>query len=120
MAKSATGWAYIAGLDAAERTELLAELRASLGKEWSTVEPKLSRALRQFETQGYIVNKGSLHPRVNSVAVPLRSETGSTLLSISSGGISEIFDDDKLVRIGGELKALAEKLAPLLDYHQTM
>jgi DNA-binding IclR family transcriptional regulator len=119
MATSATGWAYLAGLETAERNKLMAELSASLGRQWSVIEPRLTTALRQFEKQGYIVNKGSLHARINSVAVPVKSPDGSITLSISSGGISEIFNTEKLVQIGLELKVLAAKLGPLLAYQPT-
>jgi DNA-binding IclR family transcriptional regulator len=119
MATSATGWAYLAGLEAAERNKLVADLSASLGKQWSTVEPKLVAALRQFDKQGYIVNKGSLHARINSVAVPILSPDRSVTLSISSGGISEIFNSEKLALIGAELKSLANKLGPLLSFQRT-
>jgi DNA-binding IclR family transcriptional regulator len=118
MATSATGWAYLAGLEVAERNKLMAELSASLGKQWSVIEPRLSTALRNFEKQGYIVNKGSLHPRINSVAVPVKSPDSSTILSISSGGISEVFTSETLARIGAELKILAAKLGPLLAYQR--
>lgn len=118
MATSATGWAYLAGLEQAERNRLVADLSASLGKQWSTVEPKLTSALRQFDKQGYIVNKGSLHARINSVAVPILSPDRSVTLSISSGGISEIFNSEKLALIGAELKALANKLGPLLSFQR--
>lgn len=114
IATSATGWAYIAGLATAEQTELLAELRVSMGKEWSMIEPKLLAALRDFEKQGYIVNKGSLHPRINSVAVPVKSAESGTILSLSSGGINEVFTKDVLAQVGADLKQLAQKLAPLL------
>jgi DNA-binding IclR family transcriptional regulator len=113
IATSATGWAYLAGLETAERNKLMAVLSASLGRQWSTIEPKLTTALRQFEKQGYIVNKGSLHARINSVAVPVKSSDGSITLSISSGGISELFNSEKLAEIGSELKVLAVKLGPL-------
>jgi DNA-binding IclR family transcriptional regulator len=116
LATSATGWAYLAGLETAERNKLMAVLSASLGRQWSTIEPKLTTALRQFEKQGYIVNKGSLHARINSVAVPVKSSDGSITLSISSGGISELFNSEKLAEIGSELKVLAVKLGPLPSY----
>ena len=38
---------------------------------------------------------------------------------ISSGGISEIFNSEKLALIGAELKSLANKLGPLLSFQRT-
>lgn len=114
LATSATGWAYIAGLSPAERKKALDELRAERRENWPEIEAKLLEALNDFETTGYIVNVGSLHARINSVAVPILSPNGGEILSLSSGGISQIFDPGKLAEIGRELKTLAEKLAPLL------
>jgi DNA-binding IclR family transcriptional regulator len=116
MATSATGWAYLAGLGRAERDELVAELRQSQGRQWGAIEPRLTTALRQFDKQGYVVNKGSLHARINSVAAPIKSHDGSITLSISSDGIGEVFNSEKLAQIGSELKRLAAKLGPLLSY----
>ena len=114
LAVSATGWAYIAGLGEAEREGVIAELRAEGRANWDEIEAKLRSGLKAFARQGYIENIGLLHPQINSVAVPVRSRDGSTVLSLSSGGISQIFSRDKLAVIGTELKALAERLAPLV------
>jgi DNA-binding IclR family transcriptional regulator len=119
LATSATGWAYIAGLGLTERKAVLNELRAERRDNWAEIEPKLLEALHDYESTGYIVNIGSLHARINSVAVPIRSPDGHEILSLSSGGISQVFDPAKLAEIGLELKKLAEKLAPLISLQLT-
>jgi DNA-binding IclR family transcriptional regulator len=113
LATSVTGWAYLAGLGDAERESLCAEL-ARTAPGWADLRLKIDQALKEFELSGYVVNKGSLHPQVNAVAVPLRAEDGKTLLSLSSGGISQLFDDDKLREIGEELRQLSALLRPAL------
>ncbi len=118
LATSATGWAYIAGLGSAERKAVLAELRAERRENWAEIEPKLLEALNDYDAAGYIVNIGSLHARINSVAVPIPSPDGNEILSLSSGGISQVFDPAKLAEIGRELKNLADKLTPLLMWQQ--
>ena len=114
LATSATGWAYIAGLGQAERKAVLSELRAERRENWAEIETKLLDALNDYDSTGYIVNIGSLHARINSVAVPIHSPDCSEILSLSSGGIIQVFDPTKLAEIGRELKNLADKLAPLL------
>jgi DNA-binding IclR family transcriptional regulator len=116
LGTSATGWAYIAGLNQQERETVITDLRVAMGKQWAEIEPRLKAALRGYEATGYVVNKGSLHKRINSVGVPLQSPDGSVRLALSSGGISEIFQPDKLSQVGSDLKALAAKLAPLLSH----
>jgi DNA-binding IclR family transcriptional regulator len=116
LGTSATGWAYIAGLNDKERGTVITDLRAAVGKQWAEMEPRLLAALRAYEKTGYVINKGSLHKRINSVGVPVQSPDGSVRLALSSGGISEIFQPEKLSQVGSDLKVLAAKLAPLLSY----
>jgi DNA-binding IclR family transcriptional regulator len=119
LATSATGWAYIAGLGEPERQATIDALRAEGRDNWDQVEADLQEALRHHQETGYIINRGWLHPQINSVAAPIRSADGNCVLSLSSGGISHIFSSQKLEQIGRELTKLAAKLAPLLTWQKT-
>jgi DNA-binding IclR family transcriptional regulator len=114
LASSVTGWAYMAGLDDVARENLFEELAKAEQQRWPALLPKIRKALKAYAHTGYVVNKGSLHAQINAVGVPIRAEDGSVLLSLSSGGISQVFDDDKLKEIGGELRQLADRLRPAL------
>jgi DNA-binding IclR family transcriptional regulator len=105
---------YLAGLPQAQREALLEELGRVEQQRWPELLPQIRRALRDFADTGYVINKGSLHEQINAVAVPVLAEDGSVLLSLSSGGISQLFDDAKLMQIGAELKQLASRLVPAL------
>ncbi len=111
---SATGWAYLAALPDAERDAVLAELRAAEGPRWAAIEPRLHDAIRDYARRGYIVNKGLLHPRINSVAAPVFAPDGTVALSLSAGGIDTGFDDATLASIGASLTSLAARLGPAL------
>jgi len=110
LAYSATGWAYLVAIPEKDRKQLLGEIRASDRQKWSAIEPSFDASLKEFRKTGYVVNLGSLHPQVNAVAVPVPSQDGSVLLTISSGGISSVFTSKVLHEVGAELKGLAEKL----------
>jgi DNA-binding IclR family transcriptional regulator len=110
LAYSATGWAYLAAIPEIARKQLIAEIRAADKQSWAAIEPLFETSMRKFRKTGYVVNLGSLHPQVNAIAVPVRSQDGSVLLTISSGGISSVFTDKVLQEVGAELKALADKL----------
>jgi DNA-binding IclR family transcriptional regulator len=110
LAYSATGWAYLAATSDKERKQLIAEIRAAERQKWVVIERSFEASLNEFRKTGYVVNVGSLHPQVNAVAVPVPSQDGSVLLTISSGGISSVFTEKVLREVGTELKALAEKL----------
>jgi DNA-binding IclR family transcriptional regulator len=114
LAFSATGWAYIAAMGEEEREALFEELSRAEQQRWPEVLPKIRKALRDFASTGYVVNKGTLHEQINAVAVPVVSEDGSVLLSLSAGGISQLFDDARLREVGLELKQFAARLAPAL------
>jgi DNA-binding IclR family transcriptional regulator len=114
LASSVTGWAYMAGLPEAEREAIFMELGKLEKERWRELLPKIRLALKEFKNTGYVVNKGSLHEQINAVGVPVSAEDGSVLLSLSSGGISQVFDDAKLKAVGLELKALAARLAPAI------
>jgi DNA-binding IclR family transcriptional regulator len=116
LAYSATGWAYIASLPASERKALLADVRKAEGKRFSETAARLDSALAAFEAKGFIINEGSLHDEINAVAVPVQAEDGSVTLTLSSGGISAIFNKAKLDMIGEELKALAGQLTPVISH----
>jgi DNA-binding IclR family transcriptional regulator len=115
LSSSATGWAYLAGLPDDEREKVFKELRELDKKRWPTLLPKLKQSIAQYKLTGYIVNKGSLHPQINAVAVPILSSEGKVLLSLSAGGISVVFDDETLVKVGNELKRLAVRFASAMD-----
>lgn len=115
LASSVTGWAYMAGLGESQREALFEELSKAEQQRWPELLPKIRQALSEFKHTGYVLNKGSLHEQINAVAVPVISEDGSVLLSLSSGGISQLFDDAKLVQVGAELKQLAARLVPALN-----
>jgi DNA-binding IclR family transcriptional regulator len=111
---SATGWAYIAGLSEAKRKALFGELRAADPTRFAKFIPAITHALEGYAQTGYVINIGSLHEQINSVAVPVESQDGSVLLSLSSGGINELFNAKKLKAVGADLKKLAVQLGAAL------
>lgn len=115
LASSATGWAYLVGLEEQERDELIEEIRHADTKEWSRHSKQFHQAHQRYLDTGYIVNKGALHADINSVAVPIQGDKGATLLTLSSGGINTMFNDAALEAIGKELLVLAGKLSPALS-----
>ena len=112
---SAMGWGYLAALPEGEREVLLRLVRPSQDAKWKPIKAKLDVALRNYAKLSYIVSKGVSHALINAVAVPVRSSHGSTLLTLSAGGINSLFTDSRLHAVGKELIALSRALAPSLD-----
>jgi len=111
---SVTGWAWLAGLEAGDRKQALAELKRQDATRFKEMQPRIMKALENFELCGYLVNKASLHPQINAVGVPVVSADGKTVLALSSGGISQVFNDARLKTVGTELKKLASDLSAAL------
>ena len=107
---SSTGWAYLAGLSKKERATLLAELKRSDAQSWAKVKDDLEVALRDYETRGFILSIGHMHPQLNAVSVPVRSRDGHQVLGLTCGGIASVFGRDRLEKIGRELIELASYL----------
>lgn len=118
MATSGTGWAYLAALSEPERERYFAAFQSRQPALWKNVADPLKTAIARFETDGFVTNIGHMHPRINSVAVPLRTPDGATVLSLSCGGISEVFSPEVLPATGKDLTELAEKLGPSLPFHE--
>lgn len=114
LLQSGTGWAYIAGLREGPRKKLFDELRRADPTRFRRFMPVITRALEGYAQTGYVINIGSLHAQINSVAVPVTSHDGSMLLSLSSGGINEVFTQKKLTAVGADLKKLALQLGAAL------
>jgi DNA-binding IclR family transcriptional regulator len=115
---SVTGWAWLAGLAPELRQQALAQLRAGDPKIYSAMLPKIELALKEYEAVGYVINKGSMHSQINAVGVPVISDDGCTVLALSSGGLSQLFDDATLNALGIELKKLAVQLSAALTAQQ--
>jgi DNA-binding IclR family transcriptional regulator len=108
------GWAYLAGLDRPERSDLLAEIRRADPRGWKEVKPKLDAALADYERRGYVLSLGLMHPQLNAASVPVRSKNGQ-VLSLTCGGIASVFGRTELEAIGRQLQELAGYLAPMVE-----
>ncbi len=111
---SVAGWAWLAGLAEAQRQAVFKELKRADPATFGRMLPKMTQALASYAETGYVINKGSLNPRIHAVGVPFVSPDGRTALSLVSGGLNQIFDDAMLKRVGKELKALRARLVPAL------
>ena len=111
---SVTGWAWLAGLSPEQRKQAFSDLKREDARRYKEMHPRIIQALEGYESIGYIISKASLHPQINAVGVPVISADGRTVLSLSSGGINQLFDDAKLKVIGTELKKLAVQFGTAL------
>lgn len=111
MTTSALGRAYLAGISASERLQLVAELRARLGSAWRREASGLERALLDAPAAGYCLSLGEWHKEVSSVAVPLRTPRGE-IMALNCGGPAFRFSEERLRRrVAPRLLAIARQIA---------
>lgn len=110
IATSAMGWAYLAGLPAAERAEAAGGPAA-----WRTAGPSFRRALAGFEKRGFIINTGVLHPGYNTAAVPVMGGDGRPWFTLNCGGAASALSVAQLDNeVGPRLCVLAGLIAAVV------
>jgi DNA-binding IclR family transcriptional regulator len=110
IAKSVTGWGYLAGLTPAARAELYTEFKAEYGKAWGDMRRQIDKVLEAYKSTGYVLGAGIIHREVNTIAVPIVSPDADQVLVLTCGGIASVFTEAVLRRIGASLIKLAEML----------
>lgn len=110
VATSAMGWAYLAGLPEAEWDAATGSPVA-----WAAAKPAFRAAFTEFETEGFIINPGVLHPGYATVAVPVMGAGGRPDVTLNCGAAASMLSVDRLRNeIGPRLRALAALIAASL------
>ena len=86
LATTSIGRAFLAGLPAAERTYLLAQLAAREGAAWPAQNAAIERELARYRERGYCLSLAEWKKDVNAAAVPLAGAPGADLLVLSISG----------------------------------
>lgn len=103
LATSATGRAYLATIDEAERLPLLDAIRADSGSRWRAVKAGLEAALEEHAAHGYCSSFGDWHHDIHALGLTLRGPRGE-LYAVSCGGPAYLLPG----------KLMTEKIAPKL------
>jgi DNA-binding IclR family transcriptional regulator len=112
LATSAIGWGYLAGLSPDDRIPLISELIQTEGGQLHELKGAIEEALLFYDENGFIMNLGYFHPRVNTVSVPLMLPSDpEKIYVISCGGPSSVLTRDNLSKhVGPTLIDLANSL----------
>ena len=86
IASSAIGRAYLAGIRPDQREEILAELAGIHGERWPELHDRILSAIRQVEERGFCIVDGEWRRNTRTVAAPLVSQDGNTVMAMSCGG----------------------------------
>lgn len=110
---TAIGWAYLAGIDDAQRADLLQQMKEAAGRAWRSEKKQMDAALEFHAEHGFVINNGVQHPGIIAVAVPVCPPGGGlvamNLATWNSG-------DNEKVMVAEAGPALRH-LADLLEAH---
>lgn len=112
---SAMGRAYLAGVDAAEREALMAELKPRYGDEWAGIQRAVQQAVRDVETHGFCVSLGEWQKDIHGVAAPIRSPSGGRVYALNLGGPAYLLPEAMLRgELGGRIAQVASQVEAAL------
>ena len=116
IATTALGWAYLAGVGAAERAAIMARLQREAGLGWEALRAEIAAALDYHAREGFVLNLRRSHPDVNSIGVPVVATGGGRVMALNCGGAVSVVTPDLLAGpVAEAVKALAADIAPALS-----
>jgi DNA-binding IclR family transcriptional regulator len=111
LATTAGGRAYLAGLPAPERANLLERIRSLDEHAWLALEPRIDAALREYAETGCCSSIGDWIRQVHGLAVPLALGQGMPLMVLSIAGVADMYPADKMMNeIRPKLLAMARAI----------
>lgn len=115
---SAMGRAYLAGLEPAERQELLEQVKPQFGAKWPAVEKAVRQAVKEVESQGFCSSIGDWKGDIHGVGAPIR-KPGGQVYALNLGGPAYLLPI-KLMReeLGPKLAAMARQIENTLASKQ--
>jgi DNA-binding IclR family transcriptional regulator len=96
VATTAAGHAYAAALDAEVGNALIAEMERELPEAARLLTSRIEDNRRFLHERGYVVACGLWSPHINGCAVPLWSPQYQTVVVVTIGLLSAMFDEKRL------------------------
>ncbi len=96
MATTAAGHAYTAALDAEVGNALIAEMEREVPEAARLLKPRIEGNRQFLREHGYVVACGLWSPHINGCAVPLWSPQYQTVVVVTIGLLSAMFDEKRL------------------------
>ncbi|GAA5234348.1 IclR family transcriptional regulator [Verticiella sediminum] len=115
MVTSAIGRAYLAGIDDADRAEIMVKVRERKPECWETSREMVEQALREYRRLGCTCSFGAWQRGVNAIAVPVASGMNRPVVAINCGGpVSEMSQNYLLSVVRPRLLELSARLHTML------
>ena len=115
MATTASGWAYLAGLDAVSRARLIGEIANEQPDLWKMALPSFNKALARYQREGIIVSAGPIERGLTTVSIPVASGNSATIYPLYCSAISSALPGELIKRqLAPMMKKIAEELRVVL------
>ena len=115
LARSAMGRAFLAGLDLAERVQLMEAM--SHRDNWAEIRQGIEETLAGYTARGFVLLIGDWRPEINAVGVPLVLGSGGSLtFALNCCGPAALLSRDDLIdRVGPRLMASAHAIRKAMN-----
>lgn len=116
MATTAIGRAWLCGISAERRNQMMSDMRQLDPDNWSITEQSIQKSLDDYATYGFCLSEGDWEREVSAVAMPLILGEGSEVMAINCGGSSLRLSHRVLLEnLGPRLKDLVEQIKNSLE-----
>ena len=121
LAKTAMGWALLAGLAERERAGVFARLSDHHGKDWGALRRQIDAALEDHRRIGYVRSIGSWRSDINAVGVALTVDDGSRIYALNCGGPPHQFTPERIETMyAPAMVALARDISMTLNGRESL
>jgi DNA-binding IclR family transcriptional regulator len=86
IANSAIGRAYLAGIRLEQREQIFTALAGTYGNDWPDIRARIQDSINQVNERGFCLVDGEWRRNTRTVAAPLVSPDGQTVMAMSCGG----------------------------------
>lgn len=98
MARTATGQAYIAALDPKARAAVMETLKAHATDDWTDVVNAIGNAVQSVAERGFCLVDNAWRKNIRSIAAPLISGDGRTIMTVNCVTTTFAMSSDELVQ----------------------
>lgn len=111
MATTASGWAYLAGLEAGDRNLLITQIAKEQPDLWELAKQPFNKALGRFRKEGVIVSSGTIERGLTTVAIPISSPGSDAIYPLYCSAISAALPETIIkAKLTPALKEIAAEL----------
>jgi DNA-binding IclR family transcriptional regulator len=118
LAKTAMGWALLAGMEERERESVMSRLAEHHGRDWPAYATQIKAALNEHRSKGYVRSMGVWRDDINAVGVALPVQDGSGVYALNCGGPPYKFTAAEIAAVyGPALVETVGRIRAMLDGH---